>query len=206
MDGFGNFIFFSASGKITLMPSLALPTPFSPRRVAVVGVTGSGKTRLAQAMAKALGLAYVELDALQWEPGWQMAPREVFRQRAEAALAGGAWVTDGNYSGLRDLVWGQAEALVWLDYPLPLVLWRLLKRTYQRVTSQELLWGKNRETWRSALFSRDSLFLWAISSQKRIRHNYPAALAQPEFAHLVVLRLRNPQQAEELLALLKPNA
>ena len=103
------------------MPPLPLPTPFSPRRVAVVGVTGSGKTALAQAIAQALGLAYVELDALNWGPGWQPAPRDVFRQRAEAALAGGAWVVDGNYSVLRDLVWGQAEALVWLDFALPLV-------------------------------------------------------------------------------------
>ncbi len=182
------------------MPSLTLPSPFSPRRVAVVGVTGSGKTQLAQAIARALGLAYVELDALQWEPGWQMAPRDEFRQRVAAALAGGAWVTDGNYSGLRDLVWGQAQALVWLDYPLPLVLWRLLKRTFQRVTSKELLWGTNRETWRGALFSRDSLFLYAFGSQKRIRRNYPAALAQPEYAHLTVVHLRSPRQAEELLS------
>ncbi len=192
------------------MPSLNLPSPFSPRRVAVVGTTGSGKTCLAQAIAKALGLVCIELDALQWEPGWQMAPRDVFRQRIEAALpkdtgtgvAGGAWVVDGNYSAVRDLVWGQAEALVWLDYSLPLIFWRLLKRTYQRVSSKELLWGTNRETWRSALFSRDSLFLWAISSQKRQRRSYPAALAQPEYAHLVVVHLRHPRQAEELLCLL----
>ncbi len=181
------------------MPSLNLPSPFCPRRVAVVGVTGSGKTYLAQVISKTLGLTCVELDALQWGPDWQMAPRDVFRQRAEAALGGGAWVVEGNYSGLRDLVWGRAEALIWLDYPLPLVLWRLVKRTFQRISSQELLWGTNRETWRSALFSRDSLFLWAISSQKRQRRNYPAALAQPEYAHLTVVRLGDPRQAEELM-------
>ncbi len=188
------------------MPSLNLPAPFSPRRVAVVGVTGSGKTYLAQAMAQALGLVYVELDALQWGPNWQPARRDVFRQQAEAALSGGSWVTDGNYSELRDLVWRQAEALVWLDYPLPLVLWRMLKRTFQRVHSRELLWGTNRETWRSAFFSRDSLFFYAISSQKRQRRTYPAALAQPAYAHLVVVHLRQPRQADELLSLLQPNA
>ncbi len=171
----------------------------SPRRVAVVGVTGSGKTRLAQAMAEALGLAFVELDALQWEPGWKAAERSVFRQRAEAALACGAWVTDGNYSELRDLVWRQAQVLVWLDYALPLVLWRLLKRTLNRTLSQELLWGTNRETWRGAFFSRDSLFLYALASHKRMRRNYPAALALPEYAHLTVLRLHTPRQAEEML-------
>ncbi len=171
--------------------------------MAVVGVTGSGKTSLAQAIARTLGLTYVELDALQWGPNWRPAPRDVFRQRAEAALAGGSWVTDGNYSELRALVWGQAEALVWLDYSLPVVLWRLVKRTFQRVHRQELLWGTNRETWRGALFSRESLFFYAISSQKRQRRNYPAALAQPEYAHLAVVHLRSPREADELLRLLK---
>ena len=186
------------------MPSFTLSSPLAvtppPRRVAVVGATGSGKTVLARAMAEALDLAYVELDALYWGSGWQGAERDVFRQRAEAALVCGAWVVDGNYSTLRDLVWGQAQALVWLDYALPLVLWRLLKRTLGRTLHRELLWGNNRETWRGAFFSPHSLFLYALSSHKRFRRNFPVALAQPEYAHLTIVRLHTPREAEELLA------
>jgi hypothetical protein len=86
------------------------------------------------------------------------------------------------------------------------------------ILGRELLWGTNRETWRDAFFSRDLLFLYAIRSQKRMRRSYPAALpsrtgvppvfaartvAQPEYAHLTVVRLHSPRQAEELLALLR---
>jgi adenylate kinase family enzyme len=188
------------------MPFLSLPLPaaFSPRRIVVVGSTGSGKTSLAAELGCILGLPHVELDALYWGPGWSEAPREDFRARVQAALAGPAWVVDGNYSKqARDLTWGRAEGLVWLDYGLPVILWRLLRRTLQRTIRRELLWGANRETWRGAFFSKDSLFLFAISSRRRHRQTFPQVLAQPEYAHLSAIRLRTPAEAERFLAELK---
>ena len=41
-----------------------------PRRIAVIGVTGSGKTTLAQNLAELLGLVHIELDAIHWGPNW----------------------------------------------------------------------------------------------------------------------------------------
>jgi len=180
--------------------------PFSPRRVAVVGTTGSGKTTLAQALAGRLELPHVELDALFWGPGWSKAPEEVFRQRLEQALAGPAWVVDGNYSMVRDIVWGRAQALVWLDFSLPVILWRLLLRTVARTLRRDLLWGTNRETWRDAFFSRDSLIVYAFTSRRKFHRSYPAALASPAYAHLSVFRLRSPRQADQFLANLHPEA
>src|SRR5205809_1832315 len=90
-----------------------------PRRVVVVGTTGSGKTTLAGRLAQRLGVPHVELDALHWEANWVEAGDEVFRERAARALTGSAWVVDGNYSKVRDIVWGRADMVVWLDYPLP---------------------------------------------------------------------------------------
>src|SRR5205823_6990985 len=103
-----------------------------PRRIVVVGSTGSGKTTLASQLARRLALPHVELDALHWEPNWTMAPLDRFRQRVEEALNGEGWVVDGGYGKVRDIVWGRAETLVWLDYGLPVILWRLLKRTLRR--------------------------------------------------------------------------
>jgi len=46
------------------------------QRINVVGTSGSGKTTVARRAAEALGVPFVELDALHWEPGWQEAPDE----------------------------------------------------------------------------------------------------------------------------------
>ena len=51
---------------------------FPYKRVVVVGVTSSGKSTLAEKLARCLGLNFIELDALNWEPNWQAAPLEVF--------------------------------------------------------------------------------------------------------------------------------
>ena len=167
--------------------------------MAVIGVTGSGKTCLAHALAARLAVPHIELDALFWEPGWQPAAREVFRARVAAAVAEEGWVSDGNYHVARDLVWGRATAVMWLDYPLALVFWRLARRTLRRGARREMLWNGNRERLRANLFSRDSLFLWLLKTHPRLRREFPAELARPEYTHLAVVRLRRPRETEHWL-------
>jgi len=173
-------------------------------RIAVVGTTGSGKTTLAQRIALHLALPHVELDALHWGPDWSEAPIEAFREQTSAALAGERWVVDGNYSRVRDIVWARADTVVWLDYPLWLILARLLRRTCRRVFTRQMLWGNNRESFRTQFFSRDSLFVWVWRTYPRRRQEYPLLLAEPQHAHLTAVRLRSPRQTRRWLASLSP--
>lgn len=179
-------------------PAQTLPTPGT--RIVVVGTTGSGKTTMARHLAGRLGLRHVELDALHWEPGWQEAPLDVFRRRVEAATAGDGWALDGNYSKVRDIYWPRADSLVWLDYGLHVILWRLWWRTLRRVTTREELWNGNRESARTALCTRDSILLWALQTYKRRRRQYRELLASPESRHLVVVHLTTPRNARAWLA------
>ncbi len=161
------------------------------RRFTVVGTTGSGKTTFAGSLARRLGVPHVEMDALHWEPGWTEAPDEVFRTRVTRAVSGPAWVMDGNYHAARDIVWPRATNLVWLDYPLTIILWRLTARTWRRITTREELWNGNRERW-DAVFGKDSLYTWVLKTYWRRKREYPALLARPEYQHLEVVRLRTP--------------
>jgi len=170
------------------------------RRVAVIGTTGSGKTTLARAIAQCLGYPHIELDALHWEPNWVEAPLDVFRMRVDAALRGETWVTDGNYSKGRDIVWSGADTLVWMDYSLPVIFWRLWWRSLKRIVSREELWGGNRENAHNAFFSRESLFLWVLTSRPRHRRDYPALLQRSEYAHLKLIRLHSPRETGQWLA------
>jgi adenylate kinase family enzyme len=171
------------------------------QRIVVVGSTGSGKSIFAGALARRLDVPHVQLDALHWDPGWAAASPEVFRARVATALPpDGAWVVDGNYDRVRDISWGRADTVLWLDYPLPLVFWRLARRTVRRGLTRAELYNGNRESlWRN-LFTRESLFLWLLQTHGRYRRAYPTVFTQPGYAHLKVERFRHPGQARAWMA------
>lgn len=167
----------------------------------VVGLTASGKTTMARRLAHALGAPYVELDALAKEPGWRAVPVPVLRDRMGAALAGDHWVCDGNYADGRDISWGRANALVWLDYPLRLVLFRRLKRTAWRLPTRERPSHGNREGI-TALIQRGCVLLRMLRRHRSRRREYAALLGAPAYRHLVVVRLESPAQGEDWLSAL----
>ncbi|MDY6875165.1 MAG: adenylate kinase [Chloroflexota bacterium] len=175
------------------------------QRLVVIGTSGSGKTTTAGQIAQRLEIPHVELDALHWEPDWTPVPLDVFRERTAQALSGDVWVVDGNYSKVRDIVWSLASTVVWLDYALPVIMWQLVRRTLRRILTREELWGGNHESWRMALFSRESILLWALQTYRRRRREYPMLFNRPEYAHLTVVHLHSPQDTRAwLLGLTMP--
>jgi len=171
-------------------------------RIAVVGTTGSGKTTLARQISQCLNISHVELDALHWNPNWSESSADVFCSRVTQTLSGDRWVVDGNYSEVRHLIWSRADTLIWLDLPFTITFGRLLRRTIQRVVTQEELWSGNRETLTKAL-SQDSILLWLFRTFHKRRREYPLLLKQPEYAHLKIIHLRSPQAAHIWLQGLK---
>ncbi|MGE5334483.1 MAG: AAA family ATPase [Nitrososphaerota archaeon] len=162
------------------------------RRIHVVGTSGSGKTTFAHRIAERLNMQHVELDALHWQPGWTPTETDVLRARIAQEISGDGWVVDGNYSALRDIIWARADTVIWLDYTLPVVCWRIISRTTRRMISRTELWNGNRESLRS-VFSRDSIVLWALSTWGKNRHRYDAFFSHPgDYAHIQFIHLRSP--------------
>ena len=172
------------------------------RRVSVVGTaSGAGKTTLGRRVAELLRVPFVELDALFWRPGWTQAPTDQFRERVLEVTAAEGWVVDGNYTGrLGDLVWLRADTVVWLDLPLRVTLWRTVLRTLERARSGQELWSGNRESLRSAFFSGDSLFLYAIRSHARRRRLFEERISSGRYAHLAMHRFRSGGEADRWLS------
>lgn len=158
-------------------------------RIHVIGAAGAGKSTLARHMAACLGIPHIELDALYWRPGWTKTSEPEFQAAVSARVLSPAWVIDGNYESVRELIWAAADMVIWLDYPLPLVLRRLIWRALRNLATRANLWGTdNYESWRRIL-SRDSVVLSSIAARKRLRNMMPKycrtdATSEIRFVHL----------------------
>jgi hypothetical protein len=175
------------------------------RRILVLGRTGSGKTTLARELAASLGVTHVELDALYFGPNFSTVALPVLRERTIAALAEDRWVTDGNKSAVRDLVWPRADTVIWLDYPLIVSLWRLAKRAVRRTASLTAEAGESRgsvdrPSVPAQLVSAARGVLRALRSHRGQRTAYPKMFAEPQNQHLAVLRLRTSRATRAWLA------
>jgi adenylate kinase family enzyme len=146
------------------------------KRIAIIGSTGSGKSTLARELASHLSLPHTELDNLHWLPDWQERETGDFKRLVDEATAKPTWVIDGGYSEVRDLVWGRADAIIWLNYGFPRTAWQLLRRTFRRNAFQEPCCNGNYESWRLSL-SKDSILVWLLKSYWRNRRTFPGALA-----------------------------
>lgn len=169
------------------------------KRIHIIGSTGSGKTSLAADVSARLAIPHVELDDLHWEENWQEAELEVFRARLIQELSGEAWVVDGNYSKVRDIIWSRVEMVVWLDYPVAIPFVRLIRRSLHRVFSRKLLWGRNRESFRAQFFSRESLFLYLLKTHWSRREMYAGMAKDQQYAAIRFVRLRSPGETRRWL-------
>ncbi len=89
------------------MLSVSDPVTWNPRRIAVGGVTGAGKSTLARRLAVGLDLPYTELDSLYHGPGW--VPRASFETDVAALVATERWVSEWQYRTVRELIVSRAD-------------------------------------------------------------------------------------------------
>ncbi|MEM8726468.1 MAG: topology modulation protein, partial [Pseudomonadota bacterium] len=101
------------------------------------------------------------------------------------------WVIEGNYGGTMELRLPRADAVIYLDYPIPLCLFRIIKRVFQYR-------GRTRPDMGDDCPERLNLpFLWYVArwnSGPRLRTE--AKLVGHEQK---VLRFRSPRQIDDWL-------
>ena len=136
-------------------------------RIAVVGISGSGKTRLARSLAARTGLPLVHMDSLLWTGAWRPVPEADYLAEHARLIAGDRWIIEGYVDPAMAGRLRRAECVLFLDPPGWVCAWRVLKRwVVHRRTARPELPAQARE--------RLSLrFLWRVAS----RAERPAILA-----------------------------
>lgn len=183
-------------------------------RIHVIGNSCSGKSALASQLSDSLDLPLVELDALNWLPGWvglNATDPARLEQRIRDATAGDAWIVAGSYFSFSQRVfWPRLQTLVWLDLPMPTLLWRVVRRSWRRWRTKELLWGTNYESfWPQLMFWRkqDSLVWWIVTQHRRKQQEMRQCMADPAWSHVSFIRLDSARAIEDFASRARaPNA
>jgi adenylate kinase family enzyme len=168
-------------------------------RILIVGTSGAGKSRFARTLAEKTGVPCVELDRLHWGPNWTPKDTCEFRRLTAEATAGEAWIVEGNYSVIRDLVWSRATTVIWLNFGFTIVLYRSISRTVRRIWTGEPLWHGNRESFRRSFLSGESVLVWMITTFHRRRRSFTELRASGTYPHLTWIEFRRPRDAKRYL-------
>ena len=86
---------------------------------------------------------------------------------------------------------------------MPLLLWRVLRRTWRRWRSRELLWGTNHERfWPQFLVWRkdESLLAWIVTQHAHKRRDMVRYLSEPRWAHIRFVRLTSTSEVKAFAA------
>ena len=166
----------------------------------MVGTSGSGKSTAGERLAAKLQVPFIELDELHWGPNWQPKPSAEFVSLAREAARGEGWVVAGNYSLVRSEIWPHANAVVWLNFSLAVVLRRVIVRSARRVLFREILWHGNRESLLRTLFTRESIVWWAITTHNVRKKQFAELRGSAQYPHLYWYEFTRPSEVERFLA------
>jgi len=98
------------------------------KRIMIVGQPGSGKSTLAQALGERTGLPVVHIDTIHWQPGWVERRKAETTRLCEEVERSDCWIFEGGHSATWPSRVARADMLVWLDRPVALRLWRVVRR------------------------------------------------------------------------------
>ncbi|MQS18192.1 adenylate kinase [Streptomyces kaniharaensis] len=172
------------------------------RKIALFGPPATGKSTLARWLSAELGHPHTDLDDLLFTPDGPL-PLPEFRRQAGEITRQDTWIVEGNFSKLADVVWHRADVLVWLDFQLPLIMYRIVRRSLYQLTGYEDSPQARRLTWSKAFFSRRSLLRTAIRKYRNNRPRYVQQVSETADQGVKVVRLHSPREVRRWMELMK---
>jgi len=169
------------------------------RRVVVIGNGGGGKSSLCAALARATGLPWVEVDQLQFGPGWQRIDPAVVTARIDDVIARDAWILDGfGPWATIEARCQRADTLILVDHPLWVHFWWAAERQIAAARGEARLGGpddcplEQKTEW---MFRT----LWRVHHELRPRL---LDLAERFGGRLTVHHIRSPEALDAFIAAL----
>ena len=171
-----------------------------------MGSSGSGKTHLARQLATQLGLPVYELDQLRQRPDGSAAPSGEFMTLVDELTRRDVWIIDGHYRDVRHLVWGRAQTIVWLNYPLLVVALRLWTRVRAKrggkpsMRAQDIGVTGSATQHQSVVTASWTQRFSRLLRTLRERRGYRIVLGSPSYSQASIVELKSAQHTQKWLA------
>ncbi|MDZ3952320.1 topology modulation protein [Bacillus thuringiensis] len=99
------------------------------KRIMIIGISaGVGKSTFAQKLGKALNINVYHLDSLFWKSNWVEASFEEFSKAHQEIVKQTQWIIEGNYNNTIEIRAKSADTIIYLELPLHVCLYRVIKR------------------------------------------------------------------------------
>lgn len=159
---------------------------FQPKKFALIGLPGSGKSTFASKLGKILGFPVHHLDRHMFEPNGKKKDKQEFIEIQQAMLNEEAWVVEGCSFSTFEMRFAKADVLIYFNFSRLVCFLRLFKRVFNYKKD----FGSLRlVTWEILKYT------WNFDKEKRmrieeLRQKYP----QTEF-----VTFRNQKEADSYL-------
>lgn len=176
------------------------------KRIMIVGGAGAGKSTFARTLGAQTGVQVHHLDQIFWKPDWQRRAVQETRRMVDALEAQDCWIIEGGIAQSYANRLARADVLIWLDLPIGIRLWRLVRRIlkHRRYSRPDLPSGCDEPlTW-----ARVS-FLFAVWRERAEAREEIADVVRADKSGTVIHRIVTRAQAKavmEQLAVDRPTA
>lgn len=144
-------------------------TQLTPKRIAILGPPGCGKSTLASKLGKQLKAPVHHLDKHMFEAGGKKRDKQQFIEIQKAMLDEEAWIIEGCSFSTFEMRFARADTLLYFQVSRLLCYWRIFKRLF----NYEPSYGGLR-----AISWEIMKYIWTFESEKRrvveqLRKKYP---------------------------------
>lgn len=168
-------------------------------KIIILGSSCSGKTTLGRKLSILNQAKHIDLDDFNWLPDWKSRPTDELISKVDKAIWGESrWVISGNYRNTHSMTMPQATCVIWLDFRLRLVLWRMLKRTIKRIVTKEETCNGNYETISGAFFDKGNLFSYTVNTYQERKKQF--SILGQQYPHLKIYRIKSPLRLRRFIA------
>jgi len=131
-----------------------------PKKFALIGLPGSGKSTFASTLGRILGIPVHHLDRHMFEPDGNKKDKQAFLEIQQAMLSEEAWVVEGCSFSTFEMRFAKADVLIYFHFSRLVCFLRLFKRLFNY---KKDFGGLRAVTWEILKYT------WSFDKEKRAR-------------------------------------